>query len=280
MSCEVQKKELKKKNYPYLAYITFKERKKIYTFESELDHYNVHDYVVVETARGIELGKIAKPCEKKTTQLQGLKPVVRKATKEDLVIYHQNKEKAIEAVKKCAVLIKKLNLDMHLIEAEYTLDCNKIIFIYISEERVDFRNLLKELASEFKCRIELRQVGPRNKSKLVGGVGMCGMETCCSRFLNDFDVISINMAKNQMLALNVQKLSGQCGKLMCCLKYEDEQYHELKKGLPKLGSVVTYKGSSYRLTSLNVILKQAKIENKEEVHFLDFHELWPNYKGM
>ena len=141
---------------------------------------------------------------------------------------------------------------------------------------MDFRELLKELASRFRCRIELRQVGPRNKSKIIGGLGMCGMETCCSRFLNDFDVVSINMAKNQLLALNIQKLSGQCGKLMCCLKYEDAQYKVMRQGLPKLNAQIEYKGKKYRVTSMNVLLQQAKIENKEDVQFLDFKELWPD----
>ena len=161
-------------------------------------------------------------------------------------------------------------------EAEYTLDCSKVIFIYVADERVDFRELLKELASRFRCRIELRQVGPRNKSKIIGGLGMCGMETCCSRFLNDFDVVSINMAKNQLLALNIQKLSGQCGKLMCCLKYEDAQYKKMRQGLPKLNAQIEYKGKKYRVTSMNVLLQQAKIENREDVQFLDFKELWPD----
>ena len=165
---------------------------------------------------------------------------------------------------------------MNLIEAEYTLDCSKIIFIYVADERVDFRELLKELASIFKCRIELRQIGPRNKSKIIGGLVTCGMETFCSRFFNDFYVISINMAKNQYLSLNIQKLSGQCGKLMCCLKYEDAQYKKMKEGLPKLNSQIEYKGNKYRVTSINVLLKQAKIENREDVQFLDFKELWPN----
>lgn len=167
-------------------------------------------------------------------------------------------------------------IGLHLIEAEYTLDCSKIIFVYVADERVDFRELLKELASRFRSRIELRQVGPRNKSKIIGGLGMCGMETCCSRFLNDFDVVSINMAKNQLLALNIQKLSGQCGKLMCCLKYEDAQYKVMRQGLPKLNAQIEYKGKKYRVTSMNVLLQQAKIENKEDVQFLDFKELWPD----
>lgn len=266
------------KPFPYVAFVSFKESKKMYTFGCENNHLKVGDHVVVETVRGVELGRIAKECEAFITNQTGLeiKPILRKARSKDFEDAKNNAAKAKEALKICDRYIKKLNLNMNLIEAEYTLDRNKLIFVYVAEERVDFRELLKELAAEFKCRIELRQIGPRNKSKIIGGLGMCGMETCCSRFLNDFDVVSINMAKNQLLALNIQKLSGQCGKLMCCLKYEDSQYKKLREGLPKLNAQIEYKGKRYRVTSMNVLLQQAKIENKEDVQFLDFKELWPD----
>ena len=266
------------RSYPFLAYVSFKETRKVYTFGSDESDLKVNDRVVVETVRGQELGTIVRDCEPFFVQNTGMeiKPVLRKATQKDLEREQENIEKAKRALVICDECIKMLHLDMHLIEAEYTLDCSKIIFVYVAEERVDFRELLKELASRFHCRIELRQVGPRNKSKIIGGLGMCGMETCCSRFMNDFDVVSINMAKNQLLALNIQKLSGQCGKLMCCLKFEDAQYKEMRQGLPKLNAQIEYKGKKYRVTSMNVLLQQAKIENKEDVQFLDFKELWPD----
>lgn len=262
--------------YKYLAFVSFEESKKVYSFGCDSDEYRVGDDVVVETIRGLELGKIVKETETFIPNGMEIKPVIRKATKKDHQQVIENKKKAKEALEICNECVKKLNLDMNLIEAEYTLDCNKIIFVYVADERVDFRELLKELAGIFKCRIELRQIGPRNKSILVGGLGMCGMETCCSRFMNDFDVVSINMAKNQLLALNIQKLSGQCGKLMCCLKFEDAQYKKLREGLPKMNSQVEYKGNRYKITSMNVLLQQVKIENKEDVQFLDFKELWPD----
>ena len=273
-----EKKEAPSRTYRYLAFVSFKESRKVYSFGYDEDDLKVNDRVVVETIRGQELGTIVKECEPFLTQNNGLeiKPVLRKATLHDLEKEKENVEKAKKAMVICDECIKELGLDMHLIEAEYTLDCSKIIFVYVADERVDFRELLKELASRFRCRIELRQVGPRNKSKIIGGLGMCGMETCCSRFLNDFDVVSINMAKNQLLALNIQKLSGQCGKLMCCLKYEDAQYKTMRQGLPKLNAQIEYKGKKYRVTSMNVLLQQAKIENKEDVQFLDFKELWPD----
>ena len=162
---------------------------------------------------------------------------------------------------------------MNLISAEYTLDRTKVIFSYVADERVDFRELLKLLAATFKCRIELRQIGPRDKAKIIGGLGCCGMETCCSRFLDDFDIVSINMAKNQLLALNTAKLSGQCGKLMCCLKYEDEAYKELRAGLPKLNTVVYYNGEKFRITSMNILNNTVHIANKENALDLTVDEL-------
>lgn len=275
---ESMEKESVPQSYPYVAFVSFKGSKKIYTFGCDCADYKVGDQVIVETIRGLEIGTIMKDCEVYMNHNSGLelKPILRKARPKDIEDMAANTEAAKEALIICDKYIKELHLDMNLIEAEYTLDRSKIIFVYVADERVDFRELLKELAAEFKCRIELRQIGPRNKSKIIGGLGMCGMETCCSRFLNDFDVVSINMAKNQLLALNIQKLSGQCGKLMCCLKFEDQQYKKLREGLPKLNSQIEYKGHRYRVTSLNVLLQQAKIENKEDVQFLSFKELWPD----
>lgn len=269
---------MENKDYTHIAFVSFSESNKLYTFGTNDDTLKVYDKVVVETVRGLEVGTIMKEnqlFENVSTELE-IKPVIRKATEKDLKDVEENKEAAKKAMVICEEAIQAQGLDMRLIEAEYTLDRSKIIFVYVADDRVDFRELLKDLATKFKCRIELRQIGPRNKAKIVGGLGTCGMETCCSRFLNDFDVVSINMAKNQMLALNVQKLSGQCGKLMCCLRYEDAQYKEMRAGLPKVNSQIEYKGNKYRVTSMNVLLKQAKIENKEDVQFLDFSELWPD----
>lgn len=266
-----------KTSYKYIVYIQFEESKKAYTFGSNIP-YKQDDNVVVETVRGKELGKVCAPViDYDERKVKGdCKPVLRLATKYDLLQYEENFEKSKEALKICHECIENLKLDMHLISGEYTLDRSKVIFTYISDERVDFRQLLKDLASQLHCRIELRQVGPRNKAKMVGGLGNCGMETCCSRFLNDFDTVSINMAKNQLLALNIQKLSGQCGKLMCCLRYENDEYTRLRTDLPKLNSTVVFEGNKYRITSMNVLQKQAKIENREEVKFVTFKELWPD----
>ena len=154
---------------------------------------------------------------------------------------------------------------MRLLKAEYTLDTTKIIIIYVADNRVDFRELLKELAAKLKCRIELRQIGTRDRARVVGGLGSCGLPLCCNSFLGEFDGISINMAKNQFLALNVQKLSGHCGKLICCLKYEDDQYTELRKGLPKMGYKIKYDDTIYKITSVNILTSQVRLENSENI---------------
>lgn len=188
-------------------------------------------------------------------------------------MYAENKDLAKEALARCQEAVARLKLDMNLISCEYTLDRSKIIFVYVADERVDFRELLKELAGIFKCRIELRQIGPRDKAKIIGGLGTCGMETCCSRFMDDFDVVSINMAKNQLLALNIQKLSGQCGKLMCCLKFEDENYKQLRAGLPKMNAQVEYEGQAVPRDVDERDQRTAKLENRENVQFITLADL-------
>ncbi len=275
MNQELNHDSIESQVYQYACSVRFKGAKKAYTFGTNDPQLTNGDFVVVETIRGLELGEIiadVQPAHTINISTE-LKPVVRKATQSDVDSYNKNKELSKEAMLTCEQSIKRLGLDMNLISAEYTLDRSKVIFSYVADERVDFRELLKDLASIFKCRIELRQIGPRDKAKYIGGIGTCGMETCCSRFLADFDVVSINMAKNQLLALNIQKLSGQCGKLMCCLKYEDDLYKELRKNLPKMNEMVEYKGKRFRVTSMNVLSNLAKIENREETIFLSLNDL-------
>lgn len=267
--------ESNKDQFNYACIIRFEGIKKAYTFGTNDDFYTFDDKVVVETARGLELGTvIARLIPMSEVNLTSeIKPVIRKATSSDIEDYQRNIALSEEAKLTCEKSIEESGLDMRLIDAQYTLDRSKIIFSYVADERVDFRDLLKQLASIFRCRIELRQIGPRDKAKFIGGIGTCGQETCCSRFLTDFDVISINMAKNQMLALNIQKLSGQCGKLMCCLKYEDCIYKAAKENLPKMNEQLEYKGKKYRVSSLNILNETAKIENREEAIHLTFEEL-------
>lgn len=263
-----------KKVYPYVYGISFKKALQTYFFGSDDNTLQVHDKVVVETIRGLELGEI-KVGKKKVKDVKietALKPILRKATPEDIENFEKNISLASNAETTFTQCVKDLNLDMHLVSAEYTLDATKVIFTYIADERVDFRELLKVLAAKLHCRIELRQIGARDRAKAIGGLGPCGLPLCCSTFLSDFEGISINMAKNQLLALNISKLSGQCGKLVCCLKYEDSLYSELRVDLPRLGQRCKYKDEDYKITSMNVLSKTMKLENKESSVFITFEE--------
>lgn len=261
--------------YTYSVAVRFRNAGKPYSFGAFDDSIKRGDWVVVETAQGIEMGEAeadALNIEKYSLHMPQ-KPVIRRAHERDRYDYDLNIELEKDAFEICEAEIKDLGLEMNLLSAQYTLDRSKILFIYLADQRVDFRELLKRLSARLHCRIELRQIGERDKAKMVGGVGMCGMECCCRRFKNKFDVISINMAKNQMLALNIDKLSGMCGKLMCCLKYEDSDYKEAINGLPKMGSQVEYEGTIYRITSMNVMNSEAKLENRETALFITFDEL-------
>lgn len=264
----------------YYVSIRFELTNKSYTFKTEDNTLKIGDLVIVETQRGLELGEV-------TTELRDdsgldanieVKSVLHRASKEEIEQYNNNKIDAKKAMIICQKESDKLGLDMNVISAEYTLDRFKVTFTYLADDRVDFRELLKVLASIFHCRIDLRQIGARDKSKMVSGIGVCGRELCCSKFITEFDRISINMAKNQLLALNVSKLSGHCGSLMCCLKYEDEAYKELRKDLPKMNSQVEYEDELYRITSMNVIVRNCKLENKEKALYISLDELMKNGK--
>lgn len=263
----------------YLS-VRFQATNKTYTFSTTDNSIVNGDGVIVETQRGVEYARvIADPFDKPNVSME-IKPILRKASREDEDQYEKNIVDCKEAKQRCQNEADKLELGMKVISAEYTLDRSKITFIYLADDRVDFRELLKILASIFRCRIDLRQVGTRDKAKIVSGIGPCGRELCCARYISEFDRISINMAKNQLLALNVAKLSGQCGNLMCCLKYEDEAYKDLKKGLPKLNSYIEYEGEKFKLTSMNVIVRNCKLENREHAIFISLDDLLKNGKVL
>lgn len=257
-----------------LALIRFNNVGKSYYFSTDLDLYK-GDKVVVETIRGLELGELVSNLKHISefnldTELKKIKRVANRA---DLELFVYNQAKAEKSLEICKEIVKEYDLDMHLVSCEYTLDASKVIFMYTSETRVDFRKLLKELASVFKCRIELRQIGPRDKSKIVGGLGSCGLPLCCSSFLGEFDGVSINMAKNQMLAINIDKISGACGRLLCCLKYEDDTYTKEKQRFPKIGSKVKYDNKIVKVTGLNVISDLVKIEHDGNISFVSLDEI-------
>ncbi|MBQ0017661.1 MAG: stage 0 sporulation family protein [Clostridiales bacterium] len=215
--------------------VGFMKSGKTYYFDPKGEKFELGDMVIVETARGLELGHILitnKEIEEEELVAE-LKPVERKATDKDLAAYQENLAKRDDAMKVCAEKIAKHGLEMKLIDVEFMIDGTKIVFYFSADGRVDFRELAKDLAGYFKNRIELRQIGVRDEAKMLGGIGICGRPLCCSKWLYDFQPVSIKMAKQQNLSLNPAKISGTCGRLMCCLNFEDNTYKELRKGMPK-----------------------------------------------
>ena len=220
--------------------VRFRAAGKIYYFDPADRQIKIGDHVIVETARGIEYGYVVLGNREvdETKVIPPLKPVIRMATDEDRAIEAKNKEKEKEALKICEKKIKEHGLDMKLTDVEYKFDRSKLLFFFKADGRIDFRDLVKDLAAIFKTRIELRQIGVRDEVKNLGGNGMCGRELCCCSFLGNFETVSIKMAKEQNISLNPSKISGNCGRLMCCLKYEQEVYEEKLKRLPKVGAIV------------------------------------------
>lgn len=242
--------------------VRFKNAGKIYYFDPvELELEKNMD-VVVETARGLEYGTIV-VCPKEIDEselVSPLKPIIRIATDEDRQVYNENKEKSKETFELCQQKIKEHNLNMFLIDCEYTFDRNKLIFYFTAEGRIDFRELVKDLASIFKTRIELRQIGVRDEAKSIGGLGPCGRKLCCSTWLGDFQPVSIKMAKDQSLSLNPTKISGICGRLFCCLKYEHDVYAEAIDAMPVVGALVKVDESKGKIIEVNPLLEQVRIE--------------------
>ena len=261
-------------NFTHYVGISFKNASRAYFFGVKGLELSKDTKVVVETVRGLELGTVAFdpiPIEQYKSELE-LKPVVRKATDVDIKLHEINLKDAVLALEICKKEVETLGLDMNLISCEYTLDKTKVIFSYVADERVDFRELLKVLASKLHTRIELRQIGSRDKAKMIGGIGLCGLPLCCSTFLNEFDGISISRAKNQMLAINIPKLSGHCGKLLCCLKFEDDTYTELKANFPDIGTKVFIDKIEYTVSSINVISKTLRVDSEEDTKFLSLED--------
>lgn len=252
--------------------IRFKKAGKIYYFDPQDLEISAGDYVIVETSRGIEFGEaVIKPKKVKEEELVlPLKRVIRKATIEDHHHMLENRRKEDEAFEVCLQKIEDHKLDMKLIDVEYTFDCNKIIFYFTADGRVDFRELVKDLASVFRTRIELRQIGVRDEAKMMGGLGPCGRMLCCSTFLGDFEPVSIRMAKDQNLSLNPTKISGICGRLMCCLRFESDVYEDAKEVLPHPGdNVITPEGEG-KVVSISKSKKTISVEVFEVNKVLDF----------
>ena len=250
--------------------VRFRRAGKVYYFNPGKSVINRGQHVIVETARGVEYGEVILGNREvdEDKLVQPLKPVIRVATKEDDKKEEENRAKEKEAFKVCLEKIRKYELDMKLIDVEYTFDNNKVLFYFTADGRVDFRELVKSLAAVFRTRIELRQIGVRDETKILGGIGICGRVLCCNSFLSEFAPVSIKMAKEQNLSLNPTKISGICGRLMCCLKNEEEAYEELNKNLPNVGDFVrtsdNLKGEVQSVSVLKQLVKVIVTVNDEK----------------
>ena len=260
--------------------VRFRNAGKVYYFDPKDYKIQVGDHVIVETARGIEYGTVTGKVQEvpEGKVVQPLKPVIRVANAEDDAKAKRNREKEKEAMRICKEKIRKHELEMKLIDAEYTFDNNKVLFYFTADGRIDFRELVKDLASVFRTRIELRQIGVRDETKILGGIGSCGRPLCCSTFLSEFAPVSIRMAKEQNLSLNPTKISGVCGRLMCCLKNEEETYEYLNSKLPGIGdTVTTATGLKGEVASVNVLRQKVKIlvdvDDEKELQEYDVSEL-------
>lgn len=241
--------------------IRFRDTGKVYFFDPNKLNIKAGDHVIVETARGVECGLVAEADKEVEDDeiVAPLKPVIRIATEADMKIVEENREKEKNAFDICVKKIEEHKLDMSLTNVEYTFDGSKIIFYFTAEARVDFRELVKDLAGTFHSRIELRQIGVRDESKMLGGLGICGRPFCCSTFLNDFHSVSIKMAKEQGLSLSPGKISGTCGRLMCCLKYEQNSYEYLQKITPRKGSVVDFREGRGTVVDVSLLTGRLKV---------------------
>jgi cell fate regulator YaaT (PSP1 superfamily) len=252
--------------------VRFKKAGKIYYFDPGDLSIQKDDFVIVETVRGVEYGKAVVPRKQVEEHdvVLPLKRVVRIADHKDRMIVEENKQAAQEAYDVCNEKVNGHQLDMKLVDVEYTFDRNKVIFYFTADGRVDFRELVKDLAAIFRTRIELRQIGVRDEAKMLGGIGPCGRMLCCSTFLGDFDPVSIKMAKDQNLSLNPTKISGLCGRLMCCLKYENDEYEAAKAQLPDLGEMIETPQGRGKVVGLNILERVLQVELKEQDRVLEY----------
>lgn len=247
--------------------IRFKSVGKVYYFDPDTLVLEKGQQVIVETARGVECGEVAMPNREveDETLVKPLKKVMRVATKDDLKRIADNSAKEKQAFEVCCEKIAKHKLNMKLVDVEFTFDNNKILFYFTADGRVDFRDLVKDLASVFRTRIELRQIGVRDEAKMLGGLGICGRPFCCSTFLGEFQPVSIKMAKEQGLSLNPTKISGTCGRLMCCLKYEQEAYEDLLRTTPRQGALVRTKDGRGTVVEVNLLTGMLKIAPEKDM---------------
>lgn len=241
--------------------VNFKPHGQIYYFSPEKLNLKSNITVIVETEHGLQFGTVINPkIEISEENIQGeLKKIIRIANKNDYIKHKKNLKDSASALRVCRQIVERDNMNMHIIDASYTFDRDKLIFRFFADNRIDFRELARELASIYKVRIELRQIGIRDKAKEIGGYGPCGQKLCCARFLKDLNAVSINMAKNQNIALNPSKINGVCGRLMCCLKYEDEIYEKCQKDMLKVGDKIKTEHGEGTITSLDILNQKYKV---------------------
>ena len=245
--------------------VNFKENGKVYYFNSNDTNLKENDYVIVETERGLQFAKVInKKYVDKKLVINNLKNVIRKASDSDYKKNRKNEKDANNALINAIKIAEKYKLNMKFIEASFTFDRNQLMFYFLSDNRVDFRDLAKDLASIYKTRIELRQIGVRDEVRRIGGNGVCGRELCCCSFLNNFETVSIKMAKEQNMSLNPSKISGNCGRLMCCLKYEQDVYEEKLKHLPKIGAIVKTEDGEGTVDSIETLKEIVKVKLKDD----------------
>lgn len=247
--------------------IAFKNGGKIYNFSGNSDIYNISDEVIVETEKGHQFGIVVEKNVKINNK--NIKSIIRIANEKDKKQYLKNIKDSEQALIKAQSFADDLDIEMNIVDASYTFDRRQLLFNFIASERVDFRELVKMLASEYHTRIELRQIGVRDKAKLIGGIGQCGREQCCTCFLETIDSITINMAKNQDIALNPNKINGACGRLLCCLTYEDETYSENRKSLPKVGEFINTEHGKGKVESINILEKKYTISINNDKYEID-----------
>lgn len=242
--------------------ITLKNEGKIYYFNGEDLDIEKSSFVVVETEKGIQYGKVIYKVEEEKVNIpiEEMKKVIRIATEKDNDSYLRNLNAAEKCLKEAKKIVQELELEMNLLDANYTLDRKQLLFNFIADERVDFRELAKRLAALYKTRIELRQIGARDKARTICGIGQCGRPLCCSTFLSHIDSVTMNMAKNQNIALNPSKINGQCGRLLCCLTYEDEEYTRCQKGMPSVGQSVKTEFGNGKVVSIDILKRKYKVD--------------------
>ena len=250
---------------PKIVGITFNKKSRIYNFDSGHFDLNIGDNVIVETEKGLQYGTVVTDIKEigENELSYPLKEVIRCATKKDSQINSKNNQDAGKALIKAREIVEELNLDMNIIDASYTFDRKQLLFNFLADERIDFRELAKRLAAIYRTRIELRQIGVRDKAKEIGGLGPCGRMLCCNTFLTDLNSVTINMAKNQLLALNPTKINGSCGRLLCCLAYEDVVYTKLRENLPDVGDEYKDKDVSGKVINIDILSQKIFVEDKQ-----------------